>query len=406
MNRCRACRSTKLHRFLELGDHPPGNAFLLPEQLGQPEASFPLDALVCLDCALIQIEDRVPADFYRHYLYTPASADGLKQHFEALAEHLATLTSGLVVDVGCNVGLLLDACRTRGLEVAGIDPAENLTVLARERGHRVLGRYFDRAAAAEARATFGPASVVVTTNRFNHIDDLHEFVTAAAELLSDDGLFVVEVPHSGDLVEKNEFDTIYQEHLSEFSVRSFVELYRAVGLELVSVTPLAIHGGSMRVTAQKKGGPRAPEASVARWLEDEVARGLFAAATYDAFRERVERYRTEILALLERLADEGARIAAYGAPAKGNTLLIHYGLGPRLIRFVADRNPRKHGRLTPGTHIPVVPVERILAEQPDFLLLLAWNFADEILAQQAEYLHRGGKFIIPIPEPRIVGADS
>lgn len=402
MNSCRTCRGSNVVCFLELGSHPPGNAFLLPEQLDEPEASAPLDAFVCLDCGLIQIPDRVPAGFYTHYLYTPASADGLREHFEDVADHLATLTSGLVIDVGCNVGLLLDACRARGNRVVGIDPADNLTVLARERGHDVVGGYFDRAMADAIRARCGPASVVITTNTFNHIDDLHAFVESAAALLADDGRFIVEVPHSGDLIEKNEFDTIYQEHLSEFSVHSFDALYRASGLELIDVTALRVHGGSMRVTAQRSGGQHAVEPSVRAWLDDERARGLFERATYDAFRERVGHNREALVTMIASLRDEGATIAAYGAPAKGNTLLIYCGLGPSTIAFVADRNERKQGRLTPGMHIPVVPAQHVLKAQPDFLLVLAWNYADEIMSQQAEYARRGGRFIIPIPEPRIV----
>lgn len=391
---------------LSLGEHPPANAFVLPEEVERGvDAAFPLDAWVCLGCALIQIPDRVPAEFYRHYLYTPDAAEGLRRHFDSVADELSRTTRGLVVDVGCNVGLLLDACRARGVRCVGVDPAENLAVDTRARGHDVLTRYFDRDAADEVRARFGPADVVITTNTFNHIDDLHAFVGAAAHLLADEGVFVVEVPHAGELIEQNQFDTIYQEHLSEFSVRSFVELFRATGLALVDVLALPVHGGSMRVVAQKLGGPRAASPRVGSWLDDERRRGLFERATYEAFAARVEANRAALVELLARLRAEGASVAAYGAPAKGNTLLIHAGLGPSEVAFIADRNVRKQGRLAPKTHIPVVPVERILEAQPDYMLLLAWNYADEVFRQQAEWVRRGGRFIVPIPAPRIVSPD-
>ncbi len=246
------------------------------------------------------------------------------------------------------------------------------------------------------------AAVIVTNNTLNHIDDLHDFIAGIAQVMAPQGIFVVEVPHSLDLVEKNEFDTVYHEHVSEFSVRSLVELYRFFDLEIFTIEPLAIHGGSMRIYAQRRGGKHPISQEVSTWLEREEAAKLFSKATYVAFAERVETIRTQLLTLLSDLRSQGETIAGYGAPAKGNTLLNYYKIGPETLPFLVDRNELKHGLYSPGMHIPVLPVSRILETQPDYLLILAWNFGEEIMEQQAEYRKRGGKFILPIPEPAVV----
>jgi hypothetical protein len=211
------------------------------------------------------------------------------------------------------------------------------------------------------------------------------------------------VPQAIHLVQQNEFDTVYHEHLSEFSVMSLVRLFDAFEMRIVDIVPLPVHGGSMRVFARRRGEDSDDSPAVADSLREETRAGLFDAATYDAFGARVAAIRQGLLAMLDRLRGEGRRIAGYGAPAKGNTLLNYYGIGPDRLLYLADRNPIKHGLYSPGMHIPVVPVERVQEDPPDYLLILAWNFADEIVAQQAEFHRRGGRFIVPIPEPRILG---
>jgi SAM-dependent methyltransferase len=306
------------------------------------------------------------------------------------------------VDIGCNDGLFLEACRARGARTLGIEPAANLAAVARAKGVDVLDEYFSPDAARQARRRWGPAAVAVTTNTLNHVDDLRGFMEGVDLLLAPGGVLIVEVPHALDLIAKNEFDTIYHEHLSEFSLKSLVDLLQPLGMEVFGVEPLDIHGGSMRVYVRRRAGGPAVAGPVGEWLGREVEAGLFSRSTYEAFSERVRRNRERTLDLLRRLRAEGRRIAGYGAPAKGNTLLNYYGIGPDLLDFLADRNALKHGRLSPGTHIPIVPVETILARRPDYLLLLAWNFAEEILRQQAAYRRRGGRFIVPIPELRVL----
>jgi hypothetical protein len=404
---CRACRGTNLYRFLPLGDHPPANAFVTPAQAAAgPQPAFPLDVSACLDCGVVVVPDMLPPDFFQDYHYVPSASATMHAHFarfaQAVRDRYARGPGELVVDIGCNDGLFLKACADLGMATLGIEPAANIAALARAKGLEIVNEYFGAEMAHGVRARYGPAAVITTTNTFNHIDDLHAFMRGVDVLLADGGTFIVEVPQALTLVEQNEFDTVYHEHMSTFSVTSLAKLYRFFGMRIVQVEELPIHGGSMRVSAQRRPDSAAEVPEVQAWLDLERERGLFEATTYDALAGRVHRIRAELLELLHGLKREGKRLAGYGAPAKGNTLLNYYGIGPELLDFLADRNTLKQGKLSPGMHIPVVSPERILAVQPDYLLILAWNFADEIMAQQEEYRRRGGRFILPIPTPRVV----
>lgn len=405
MTTCRACLGTDLYMFLPLGNHPPANAFLTTAQLGEPEAAFPLECTACLVCGAIVVADQLPPDFFDDYVYVPSASDTMRTHFRAFAERLATVTGGrgLVVDIGCNDGLLLRACADLGLASVGIEPAANIADLARATGVHVVNAYFNPLVASRVRAEHGPANVITTTNTLNHINDLHSFMRSVDLLLADDGIFIVEVPQAIEFVAKNEFDTVYHEHLSTFSVTSLAKLFGFFGMRIEDVEVLPIHGGSMRVSARRRSDAASEEPQVAAWLERERSAGLFDRATYDAFAERVRGIRANLLEMLQGLRAEGSRIAGYGAPAKGNTLLNYVGIGPELLEFLADRNVLKQGTFSPGMRIPVVPPERVLESMPDYLLILAWNFADEIIEQQTSYRKGGGRFILPIPQPQIVG---
>jgi SAM-dependent methyltransferase len=358
---------------------------------------------VCLTCGLIQVPDQLPPDFFVDYLYIPSASATMRSHFRVLArrfrDDLITAPGQLVVDIGCNDGLLLGACRDEGLATLGVDPAANIAALARANGIEVFSEYFTAESAVRIRAQYGPAQVIVTTNTFNHIDNLHGFVAGVMELLGEEGTFVIEVPQALTCVAHNEFDTVYHEHLSVFSVASVAALGHYFGLAIVDIEELPIHGGSMRLFLRRKGPARAV---VGEWLARERTAGLFEPPTYEAHAARVEGIRQDLMALLHRLKGEGKRLAGYGAPAKGNTLLNYYGIGPDLLEYLVDRNELKHGRYSPGMHIPVVGPAQLTAHPPDYLLILAWNFADEIVAQQAEFQRRGGKFILPIPDVRVI----
>ena len=395
-----------MYMFLPLGSHPPANAFLRGEQLSTGAPAFGLDTHACLSCGLIQVPNVIPADFFREYVYVPSAAATMHEHFAALAgsvkKTLLPNPGDLVVDIGSNDGLFLSRLNALGARTLGIEPARNLTEIARGRGVEVYNEYFTPATAAEVRTQYGPATVIVTTNTFNHIDDLHEFMAGVTTLLAEAGTFIIEVPHAGDLIEKNEFDTVYHEHVSEFTVKSLVDLFAFFDMDVVDIERLPVHGGSMRVFGRRRAAGTQVSPVVGEWLDAEKRARLFEAATYDAFAERVKTIRTGLLAMLADLKKRGQRIAGYGAPAKGNTLLNYYGIGPDTLMYLADRNPLKHGLYSPGMHIPVVPAERVLQDQPDYLLILAWNFKDEIMQQQEEFRRRGGRFIVPIPEPQVV----
>ena len=404
MTACRTCKSSRLYLFLELGDHPLANGFLREEQLAEPEPVFPLDVYACLDCGLIQIRDNVPPEYFRHYVYVPGASPAMHEHFDAFAETVAqrfvASGDGLTVDIGCNDGLFLGSLRARGRRTLGIDPATNIVELARERGVEVVNEYFTPQLARDVRSEYGPARVVVTTNTFHHVDDLDSFTEGVTELLADDGVFIVEVPHALELVEQNEFDGVYHEHVSQMTVKSFVDLYRRFGLEVFDIESLDVHGGSMRVYARRANGAEAAPVDE-QWVGRERERGLFAEGTYDAFRDRVERNRSTLVSLLDELKAGGARLVGYGASARGNTLLNYFGIGTNYLDYIADRNELKHGLYSPGMHIPVVDPSRIADERPDYVLVIAWNFADEIIRQQDAYRAAGGRFILPFPEPRV-----
>lgn len=406
MTTCRTCKGTNLYLFLPLGDHPLANGFLTEQQLAEPEPVFALDVYACLDCGLIQVRDNVPPEYFRHYVYVPGASPAMHEHFDAFAgavsDRFLESSDGLTVDIGCNDGLFLASLRDRGKRTLGIDPATNIVETTREKGIEVVDEYFTPALARQLRSERGPARVIVTTNTFHHIDDLDAFTEGVTELLDDDGVFIVEVPHALELVEQNEFDGVYHEHVSQLTAKSFVDLYRRFGLEVFDIEPLDVHGGSMRVFARRAGGPASDSAVVEQWVDRERARGLFEAATYDAFRQRVERNRETLLALLRELKDGGAVLAGYGASARGNTLLNYFGIGTEFLEYIADRNPLKHGLYSPGMHIPVVDPERLIRDRPDYVLVIAWNFAREIIAQQDAYRRAGGKFIVPIPEPAVL----
>ena len=401
---CRACDSTNMYCFLPMGDHPAANAFVRPENLDKPDMLFPLESHACLDCGLIQVPDPLPADFYVDYVYMPSASATMPQHFAALARQfratLVTAPGQLVVDIGSNDGLLLAACLGEGMRVLGVDPSENISEFAREKGVEVFTEYFTAESSQRIRDQYGPARVIVSTNTFNHIDNLDDFMAGVATLLEPEGSFVLELPQALTCIEFNEFDTVYHEHLSTFSAASLVALGAKFGFKLVDLEELPIHGGSMRCTLSRVGEP---STAVIAYLEREKAVGLFTREAYDRHVERVQAIRTELMDLLHRLKGEGKRLAGYSAPAKGNTLLNYFRIGPDMLEWIADRNALKQGRCTPGMRIPVVSTDRIAEDRPDYLLILAWNFRDEIVAQQADFLARGGRFIVPIPRVEIIG---
>jgi hypothetical protein len=321
----------------------------------------------------------------------------------AVVEELGLGPDDLVVEAASNDGSLLLCFQEHGVRTLGIEPARNIAALARERGVDTIDEFFGHGFAKGLRADRGQAAVVIGNNVLAHVDDTRGFLAGARELIEADGRVVTEFPYLGEFIERLEYDTVYHEHLCYFSVIALLRLYAGVGLSIVRIDHVEVHGGSLRVWAARREGAHSEHsAEVLAMADEERARGYDDAATYAAFAERVVAQKRVLCELLRGLRAEGKSIAAYGAPAKGNTLLNHCGIGTDLVDFTVDRSPHKVGLLTPGAHLPVLPVETLTERQPDYCLILAWNFADEIMRQQAAYAQAGGRFILPIPEPRIV----
>lgn len=404
---CRSCGAGGLAPVLDLGSTPLANSLLTAEQLGGPEPSYPLELVLCTACALVQITETVPPEvLFRDYLYFSSFSDTMLRHAEELVGRVLAergLGAGsLAAEVASNDGYLLQFYKRAGVPVLGIEPARNVArVAVEERGVRTVTEFFGEELARELAADGERADVLHANNVLAHVADLNGFVAGVRHILKDDGVAIVEAPYVKDLADRCEFDTIYHEHLCYFSLTALDRLFRRHELEVARVERVAIHGGSLRVSVQHAGAA-APDPSVGALLEEERGWGVSDAEFYRRFAARVGRLKEELRGLLSGLKAEGRRVAAYGAAAKGSTLLNYFGIGRETIDFVADRSTYKQGRFMPGVHIPVVEPARLVEEAPDYVLLLTWNFAEEILRQQDEYRRRGGRFIIPVPEVRVV----
>lgn len=404
---CRFCHGSSFHQYLDLGFTPPADAFMRAQGLQQPEIYYPLDVRLCLECGLSQLGYIVPPEIlYQHdYPYESSTTRAGRKHFFELAstavDRFGLTTENLAVDVGCNVGVLLDGFKTRGCRVLGIEPAANIAAIASGRGLDILNDFINPTLASQAVEMHGEASVVTITNVFAHIDDLDGFMEAVEILLNDKGVLIIEAPHFLKLLQNLEYDTIYHEHLSYLAIRPLNFLFRRFGFEIFDVQEIGIHGGSIRVYISRIGRHPVTNAP-ARMVAEEEEEGLFDIERLNAFSRSVAAHRTKLSSLLNKLKADGHSIAGVSAPAKGMTLLNYCRIGPELLDFVTEKSRLKIGRYTPGMHIPVLSDEALLENKPDYALLLAWNFAPEIIENLKDYQSQGGKFIIPIPDPHII----
>lgn len=406
---CRMCESANLEKVMALTPTPPGNNFLSQHELDLPEPAYPLDLYFCRECHHVQLGHVVdPKILYqKDYFYVSGTSSKFVEHLRDYADDMVRrfeLKPGaLVVDIGSNDGTCLRSFRQAGItRVLGVDPATKIARRATESGIETVGDFFSYDLAVELREKHGLATFITSHNACAHIDHLDDVIRGGRHWLADDGLFVLEVGYLLDVYENVWFDTIYHEHLDFHTVAPFKKLFARTGMEMIGVQRVSPQGGSIRVMAQKAGGPRRADGSVEALIELEQAKSLDKPETFVQFGLRINEVGTLLRSLVQSLKARGKTIAGYGAATKSTTLLAHFGLGKDDLAFIVDDNPLKQGLFSPAAHIPVVAVEELRHRRPDYLLILAWNFAEPIMANNQWYEDQGGKFIVPMPAPRIV----
>lgn len=405
---CRLCRSTDVEEVLTLAPTALANELVTEDERSATQQKFPLALYFCNDCSHVQLLDVVDPDrLYRNYLYVSGTSPVFRQHFDEYAgsvvDKYGIAEGSLVVDIGSNDGVLLSCFQRRGMVVQGVDPAEAIAAQATENGIDTLPEFFSPDVATRIVTERGPASLVVANNVFAHIDDLHSVLEGVSRLLGDDGFLVIEVSYLKDVLEKVLFDTIYHEHLDYHSVGPLRRFFAENGFELVDTISIPSHGGSLRAVARKKGGDYPVQESVAAFVAEEERLGLYRASTFRAFAERIDALGDELLAVMNSMKARGKTIAGFGLPAKAATLMHQFGIGPEYIDFVVDDSPMKQGLYSPGYQIPVVASDRLQSDRPDCIVILAWNFADPIIAKLDWHIEDGGTVIVPLPQLRIVG---
>ena len=405
--RCRICHSKSLTKFLDLEFTPPADDFLSSERLGEPEVYYPLEVFICNNCSLVQIGYVVPPEilFQKDYPYEASITETGVTHFLSLAKEASSRfdlsSDSFVVDIGSNVGVLLQGFKNQGAEVLGIEPARNICEIARNKGTETINDFFSEDLARKIIKERKKPKIVTGTNVVAHIDDHHSLVRGLDILLDKEGVFIFEAPYLVDLIENLEYDTIYHEHLSYLSVKPMNALFHKFGMEIFDVEKVAIHGGTLRYFVARENTYPISN-NVNKFLELEKEKKIYEIDTLKNFAKSVQRNREELTWMLKSMKHKGKRIAGVSAPAKGMTLLNYCKIGPEILDFITEKSTLKIGKYTPGTHIPILHDSELIKQMPDYALLLAWNFADEIMKNLKDYKDAGGKFIIPIPKPRII----
>lgn len=404
---CRLCGAPLHHTFVDLGVSPPCQSFLRPDQLDEMEAFYPLHALVCSDCYLVQLKEYVtPDSIFREYAYFSSFSTSwvahAKSYCEMIAPRLGLGPDSLVVEVACNDGYLLQHFQPMEIPVLGIEPALNVGEVARQKGIEVTPEFFGHKLAVRLKGEGREADLIIGNNVLAHVPALNDFVSGVKHLLKPEGVATFEFPHLQRLMDENQFDTIYHEHFSYFSFLTIDRLAKNHGLKLIDVEELPTHGGSLRIYLAHEDSSYEVAPQVTRLLERERQAGFERLETYTSFGQQVIRTKHNLLSFLIESKNAGQKICGYGAPGKGNTLLNYCGIGPDFLDFVVDRNSYKQGLFTPGMRIPIKPVEAIDEHRPDLILILPWNLKTEIMQQMAHVREWGAQFVVPIPKVQIV----
>lgn len=405
-DRCRICQGDDFQQVINLGPAPLANSYREEDEFTQPERFYPLVVYRCRDCGLVQLRDIVPQEqLFGHYPYVAGeTSDSLPEHFDSYAKTVLDAeddSNPFVVGIGSNDGTLLRAFQKRGAAVLGVDPAENIVSRAESAGVETVNAFFEANVAANIRDERGPADIVVANNVLGHVDDLHNVIDGISTLLHPSGRLIFEVPYLPDLMEKRAFDTIYHEHRSYFHLTPLERLFQEHDMRMMHITHTSVQGGSIRVTVRNNPEGKTGDA-VQQRIRQEEQTGMGQDATYDDFAASVEDVRHTLCQLLHRLRADGATIVGYGAPAKAAILLNYCNLGVNEISYAVDEIGAKQGRHIPGTRIPITTPETFRDDAVDYALLLAWNYEEEILEKEQTFRENGGRFIRPVPEPKIL----
>lgn len=402
---CLGCKEGAATPFLDLGTMPLANSYIDPAQVGQ-EGRYPLAVAYCSQCQLVQITEPLPPErLFTEYAYFSSYSDSFVEHARELAFDLVARrglgSNSRVLEIASNDGYLLRHFQERDIPVLGVEPARNVAAEALRRGVPTLSRFFGPEIVDEIISQFGRADVIVGNNVLAHVPQVNDFLAAVAACMKEGGVAVFEFPYLKDLLARKEFDTIYHEHVFYYSLSAVETLARRASLQVSDVVWQPVHGGSLRVFLTHRDACAVAN-SVQRMMDDEEESGLTGPDAYQRFGDDVLALRQEFCEMLHQLKAKGMRVAAYGAPAKGNTLLNYCGIGPEMIEFTVDKSPYKQGKMLPGSHVPIREPEALLRERPDYTVILPWNITSEIVSQQREYTARGGRFIVPIPRPTML----
>ncbi len=404
---CRLCHSNKLKSVVKFCATPPANAFVSNRDLNIEQETYPLEVFFCCNCKHVQLLDVVnPSILFKNYVYVSGTSPVFIKHFEdyskSLIDSFSPSFDEIIIDIGSNDGTLLSFFKQEGFKVLGIDPAKEISEIANKKGIETLNNFFDLELSNHIKKNYPKASIITANNVFAHCDDLIGIVNGVKNLLSENGTFVFEVSYLVDVVEKTLFDTIYHEHLSYHSVIPLIDFFKSNGMELFKVDFINTHGGSIRGFAKLECSKIKTDNSIKNLVQLEKKLGIDNPKTFINFDEKITLLKKRLLEILHTLKSEGKKIAAFGAPAKATTLMYQFGLNKDVIDYIIDDSPLKQGLYSPGLHIPVLSSEHLKNQSPDYLLLLAWNFADSIVEKNKEFLESGGHFIVPLPQIQII----